>query len=137
MDNSWHQIPSNSYNTHAVIIGEVEIGEGCWIGPFTLLDGSGGLSIGAKTEISAGAQVYSHSSVRRAVSNGREAIDRARTSIGCNVHIGANAVVLMGATIGDNCVIGAGAVVTQYAEIPSGSIAVGVPARVIGARERA
>lgn len=34
-----------------------------------------------------------------------------------------------GVTIGDNCIIGCGAVVTR--SVPSNSIAVGVPARVI------
>ena len=46
-----------------------------------------------------------------------------------NVWIGSNAVILPGVTIGENTVIGAGAVVTK--DIPSGSVAVGVPARVI------
>lgn len=50
-------------------------------------------------------------------------------SIGDNVWIGANAVVLPGVKIGDNVVIGAGSVVTK--DIPSNSIAVGNPCRVI------
>lgn len=50
--------------------------------------------------------------------------------IGSNVFVGIHATILPGVTIGDNVVIGAGAVVTK--DIPSGSVAVGVPARVIG-----
>ncbi len=50
--------------------------------------------------------------------------------IGKNCWIGARVTVLDAATIGDHCVIGAGAVVTK--PIPSNSIAVGIPARVIG-----
>ena len=49
--------------------------------------------------------------------------------VGNNVHIGWNTVIMPGVTIGDNCVIGVGAVVTK--NIPSNSVAVGVPARVI------
>lgn len=49
--------------------------------------------------------------------------------IGNNVFIYANAVVLPGVKIGDNVVIGAGSVVTQ--DIPSNSIAVGNPCKVI------
>ena len=49
--------------------------------------------------------------------------------IGNNVHIGWNAIIMPNVTIGDNCVIGAGAIVTK--NIPSNSVAVGVPAKVI------
>ncbi|WP_294353873.1 acyltransferase [uncultured Clostridium sp.] len=49
--------------------------------------------------------------------------------IGNNVHIGWNSIIMPNVTIGDNCIIGCGAVVTK--DIPSNSVAVGVPARVI------
>jgi acetyltransferase-like isoleucine patch superfamily enzyme len=51
------------------------------------------------------------------------------TRIGDNVWCGANVVVTSGVTIGERCVIGANAVVTR--DLPSHSIAVGSPARVI------
>ena len=50
-------------------------------------------------------------------------------TIGNNVWIGAQVCVLPGVTIGDNCVIGAGSIVTK--SIPTNSIAVGNPCRVI------
>lgn len=50
-------------------------------------------------------------------------------TIGDNVWIGAGATILPGVEIGENCVIGAGSVVTK--SIPSNSLAVGVPAKVI------
>ena len=50
-------------------------------------------------------------------------------TIGNNVWIGANSVILPGVTIGDNAVIGAGSVVSK--DIPSDVIAVGNPCRVI------
>ena len=50
-------------------------------------------------------------------------------SIGNNVFIGANSIVLLGVNIGDNVIIGAGSVVTK--DIPSDSMAVGNPAKVI------
>ena len=50
-------------------------------------------------------------------------------TIGNNVWIGANSVVLPGVKIGDNSVIGAGSVVTR--DIPSGVVAVGIPCRVL------
>lgn len=46
-----------------------------------------------------------------------------------NVWIGTRAIILKGVTIGEGAVIGAGAVVTR--SIPSTTLAVGVPAKVI------
>lgn len=55
--------------------------------------------------------------------------------IGNDVWLGANVVVTAGVSIGEGCIIGAGAVVTK--SLPPQSIAVGVPARVIGQRTAA
>jgi len=49
-----------------------------------------------------------------------------------DVWLGAGVIVTAGVTIGQGCIVGAGAVVTH--DIPAGSIAAGVPARVIGRR---
>ena len=57
------------------------------------------------------------------------------SSIGANCLIGLNATIMDGCTIGDNCVIGAGALVREGTRIPADSIAVGVPARIIGPRD--
>ena len=51
-------------------------------------------------------------------------------TIGNNVWVGAKATILSGVSIGDNAVIGANAVVTR--DVPANSIAVGIPARVVG-----
>lgn len=52
-----------------------------------------------------------------------------KIKIGDNCHIGFDVIFMPGVEIGDNCIIGCGAVVTK--SIPSNSIAVGVPAKVI------
>ena len=52
-----------------------------------------------------------------------------RVKLGNNIYIGRDVTILKGVTVGDNCVIGLGSVVTS--DIPSGSVAVGTPARVI------
>jgi acetyltransferase-like isoleucine patch superfamily enzyme len=132
----WHGLPSNRFNPHAWIVGEPDIGDDVWIGAFTVIDGSGGLSIGHGCDISAGAQIYSHSTVERCVSDRAREIARAATRIGRNVHIGANAVVLMGADIGDFSVIAAGAVVTEGTVAPPYSVLRGIPARVHEAAAR-
>ena len=51
------------------------------------------------------------------------------TKIGRNCFIGVRSLILPGVTIGDECCIGAGSVVTK--DIPSNSVAVGCPARVV------
>lgn len=50
-------------------------------------------------------------------------------TIGDNVYIGNNVLLLPGVNIGNNVIIGAGAVVTK--DVPDNSVAVGVPARVV------
>ena len=127
-----HGIASNRWNPHAWIVGEPEIGEGTWIGAFTLIDGQGGLKIGKGCDISCGASILTHSTARRCVTERRySSIDRKPTLIEDYVFIGENATVLMGARIGHHSIVGAGAVVTQDAVIPPYSLVVGVPARVV------
>jgi acetyltransferase-like isoleucine patch superfamily enzyme len=102
-------LPPNAYNEYAWIVGNPEIGEGTWIGAFTLLDGSGDLRIGSGCDISTGAQIYTHSTARRCVSaRAYNIVDRASTTLGDHVFVGAGAVVLMGVTIGDGAVVVAG-----------------------------
>lgn len=112
------------------LIGDVEIGDNTWIGPFCSIDGSGGLSIGDHCSISTGCQIVTHDTVSWALSAGRQPYQHAPIKIGRCCFLGSHAVVTKGITIGDHCLIGAGAVVTR--DIPSFSIAAGVPARVIG-----
>lgn len=52
-----------------------------------------------------------------------------RPTIGDGVVIGVGAKVLGGLTLGDGCVIGANAVVLE--SVPSGCVAVGIPARLL------
>ena len=52
-----------------------------------------------------------------------------KVTIGNNCFIGAKALILPGVTIGDNVIIGACSVVTK--DIPSNSVAVGNPCRVV------
>jgi len=117
------------YNTCS-IVGKVEVGENTWIGPFTALDGKGGLKIGKNCSISAGVNIVTHDSVKWALSGGKQAYEYQSIEIGDNCFIGTGAFISRGVKIGDYCLIGAGAVVTK--DIPSYSIALGVPARIVG-----
>jgi acetyltransferase-like isoleucine patch superfamily enzyme len=126
-----HGIPENRFNTHCWITGQPEIGEGTWVGAFTLIDGQGGLTIGRGCDISSGAQVLTHSTVRRCVTERKYAkVDRRPTIIEDYVFVGTNAVILMGSHIGHHSVIAAGAVVLEGSRVPPYSLVAGVPGRV-------
>lgn len=56
-----------------------------------------------------------------------------RVTIGNNVFIGAESVVLPGVSIGDNVIVGANSTVTK--SIPANSVVVGSPARIICSTE--
>ena len=123
-------LPPNPWNEHAWVVGDPDVGEGTWIGAFTVIDGSGGLRIGSGCDISSGVQIYTHSSVKRCVSGRRHGeVERAPVTIGDRVFIGAGAVINMGVTVGDEAVVAAGAVVT--ADVAPRTVVAGVPARVI------
>ncbi|RDL47382.1 UDP-2-acetamido-3-amino-2,3-dideoxy-D-glucuronate N-acetyltransferase [Ensifer sp. M14] len=115
---------------NVLILGDVKVGAHSWIGPNTILDGSGGLVIGDHCSISAGVQIYSHDTVQRSVTLGRDPIDYAPTRIGQGVYIGPNAIIAKGVTIGDGAVIGAMSFVNS--DIPAGKKAWGAPARIAG-----
>ena len=114
----------------SLVLGEVKVGKGTWIGPFTVLDGSGGLTIGDHCSISAGVHIYTHDTVRRALSGGTAEIERSPTSIGSRCYLGPHTVVVKGVSIGDRSVIGANSLVLE--DIPPGSRAHGNPCRVVG-----
>jgi acetyltransferase-like isoleucine patch superfamily enzyme len=118
----------------ALVLGSVKVGEKTWIGPFTVLDGSGGLEIGSFCSISAGVQIYTHDTVAWALSAGAREPERAPTRIGSRCYLGPNTVVAKGVTIGDGCVIGANSLVLE--DVPAGSKAFGTPCRVVGPAAR-
>lgn len=114
----------------ALVLGDVRVGEKTWIGPFTVLDGSGGLTIGDTCSISAGVQIYTHDTVAWAISGGTAAVPRSAVKIGSRCYIGPNSIISRGVTIGDGCVIGANSFVNK--DIPAGMRAWGTPCRVLG-----
>ncbi|MDP9200815.1 MAG: acyltransferase [Gemmatimonadota bacterium] len=114
----------------AVIIGDVKVGENTWIGPATVLDGSGGLTIGSYCSISAGVHIYSHDSVKWALSGGVAEYERAPVSIGSNTYIGPMTIVGKGVRIGEHCLVGANSVVNK--DLRDFSIAYGTTCRVVG-----
>jgi acetyltransferase-like isoleucine patch superfamily enzyme len=97
----------------SIVIGDVIVGNNTWIGPNTILDGSGGLIIGNNCSISAGTQIYTHDSVDWAISGGDKPYIYGKTTIGNNCYLGPNTIIAKGVQIGDGTIIGANSFVNK------------------------
>ncbi|OPY15542.1 MAG: 2,3,4,5-tetrahydropyridine-2,6-dicarboxylate N-acetyltransferase [Syntrophus sp. PtaB.Bin001] len=113
----------------ALVFGDVKVGKNTWIGPFTILDGSGGLLIGHNCSISAGVQIYSHDSVKWAISGGAHDYEYCRTTIEDNCYVGPNTIIAKGVVIGAGSIVGANSYVDK--PWPKGSKIAGNPAKLI------
>ncbi|MBP3894137.1 MAG: GNAT family N-acetyltransferase [Atopobiaceae bacterium] len=119
----------------AVITGDVSLGEGCSVWYGAVLRGDmASITIGARTNIQDNAVVHVSSDhpvrLGEGVTVGHGAIVHG-CEVGNNTLVGMGSIVLNGARIGDDCIIGAGALVLQNMVVPSGSVVVGSPARVL------
>ncbi len=106
------------------VANDVHIGPGC------RLDLAGQLHIGARSTLSPGVTILTHSDP--GASHGSKLAQRypahtAGASIGADCWLGANTTILAGVRINDLTVVAAGSVVTT--EPPSGSVVAGVPAK--------
>lgn len=116
----------------ALVKGGGKLGSGCEIYPEVEFGSEPYLiEIGDNVRITNGVKFVTHDGGLWVLRNlGQHDIDLfGKIRIGNNVHIGWNAIIMPGVTIGDNVVIGCGAVVTK--DIPSNSVAAGVPAKVL------
>lgn len=120
---------TNIYDS-SYVIGDVQVGVNCWIGMFTILDGSGNLKIGDNCTISAGVHVYTHDNVKSTLSGGKIPIKREPVLIGNNCYIGPHSILSKGITLGNFCVVAANSFVNS--SFPDNSIIGGVPAKAIG-----
>jgi acetyltransferase-like isoleucine patch superfamily enzyme len=109
-----------------LILGDVKVGKNCWIGPYTILDGSGGgLIIGDNCNISAGVHIYTHDTTETVLYG--KPIKQAQVQIGDNVYIGPNSILSMGITIGHHVIIGTQSFVNK--NVPAWHKAFGTPAK--------
>ncbi|MFB6469893.1 MAG: gamma carbonic anhydrase family protein [Vulcanisaeta sp. AZ3] len=119
----------------AYVIGDVVIGNNVSIWPHAVIRGDeDSIVIGDESNVQDGAVIHVDKSypvrVGRGVTIGHRAIVHGAT-VEDEVIIGMGAIILNGAVIGSGSIVGAGAVVTQGTKIPPGSVAVGVPAKVV------
>lgn len=114
----------------SLVIGEVAVGADTWIGPFTVLDGSGGLTIGSHCSISSGVHIYTHDTVMRSLTAGRAAPRSAPVSVGDRTYIGPRSIITAGVSVGEQCVVGAASLVNR--DVADRTVVHGTPARVVG-----
>lgn len=110
-------------------VGDVIIGDHTRIGLHNTVIGP--VTIGSHVNLAQGITItaLNHNFEDKEKFIDEQGINTTPVTIGNDIWIGANAVVLPGVTIGDHSVIAAGAVVTK--NIPSHSLVAGVPAKII------
>jgi acetyltransferase-like isoleucine patch superfamily enzyme len=117
--------------------GFFEIGDHSYVGCNAVIGaGGGGIRIGNNVLIGQTVNIHSESHVFQDVSAPirTQGISYKGIVIEDDVWIGSKATILDGVVVGIGSIIGAGAVVTH--SIPPYSIAVGVPAKIVGLREK-
>lgn len=129
-------VGNNSYVAHsAEVVGDVKIGENCYIGPGAKIRGDyGSVMIGNHTSVQENCVLHAGPdqsiSIGDNVSIGHGAIVHG-TTIHNFVIVGMGAIVADHSEINDWCIVAAGALVTSNTIIERESLAVGVPAKII------
>ena len=112
----------------------VEVGDFTFFARNCHLNARNRIAIGAHTLFGPGCVIVDHN---HGIQPGRrideQPCEAKPICIGSDVWCGAGVVILSGVTIGDGAVIGANAVVTH--DVPSQSVAVGSPARILRRRD--
>lgn len=126
--------PTAFLHPTSVVIGKVTLGEQVSVWPCAVLRADiAEIIIGDNSNVQDNACIHvNHNApaiIGKGVTIGHGAIVHG-SKIGDNCLIGMNAVVLE-SEIGPNCIVGAGSVVTAGKNIPSGSLVMGVPAKII------
>ena len=126
--------PTAFGHPEAVIIGSVSLGPESSVWPTAVLRGdSGRVVVGARTSIQDGSVIHCTSELDTIVGD-RCVIGHRVHLEGCTVEddslVGSGSVVLHRAVVRSGGFVAAGAVVSPGTEVPSGAIALGVPAKI-------
>ena len=116
------------------------MGENCYYHPILIPAESKLVTFGDNVVVAKGVELVTHDmshavlghdkSLEEKIGPGKYPYYTDKITIGNNVMIGANTMIMPGVRIGNNIVIGGGAVVTR--NIENGLVVGGIPAKVIG-----
>ena len=111
---------------HAYVTDDVRTGADCSINPFAVVRGTVRLGDGVRIGAHSSLLGFNHGAAPELPVH-RQPVTSKGITVGDDVWIGSQVVIVDGITIGDHCVIGAGAVVTK--DLPAWTVAAGNPAR--------
>ena len=120
---------------HAIVIGDVKIGDGCYVGPGAILRGDyGKIEIGPGTAVEESVVIHAPPEqvcqIGKKVTLGHGAIIHA-SSVGDLSVIGMGAVLSLGVKIGERTIVAEGAVLKMNQKVSTGVVVAGNPAKVI------
>ena len=127
--------PSAFVHPEAVLIGDVHVGAGAYVGPLASLRGDfGTIVLGAGANLQDSCVMHSFPGAACTVEPEGH-IGHGAVLHGCTIHSGAmvgmNSVVMDGADIGERALVGANSFVPAGLEVPADHLAAGNPAKVV------
>lgn len=116
--------------------GRMMIGDGTWIGQQCFFHSAGDLSIGRNVGIGPGVKIITSSHAEEGISKPilHSCIQTAPVVIEDNADLGVGSIILPGVHVGQGAQVGAGAVVAS--DVPPYAVVAGVPARLIRMRAK-
>jgi phenylacetic acid degradation protein len=127
--------PTAFVHPQAVLIGDVIVGAGCYIGPMASLRGDfGRIVVGAGSNIQDSCVLHAYAEADLIIEPGSH-VGHTAVLHGCTIRsgafIGILSVVLDGAVIGEKALVGANSLVTAGFQAPPRHLLLGSPAKVI------
>lgn len=128
-------VPESCYvDDSATIIGLVELGEECFVGPGARIKGDyGRIVIGAGSSVQENCVIHARPDCETVVGSGVTVGHGAilhGSNIADNVVIGMGAIVPDDVVVGEFCIVAEGAVLANGSVIPPRSVVMGVPGKV-------